>query len=246
MDYRDRVDNGALQTGQEAGIWDDLLSPVDGGTDQQSADPGTVQGFKNSIESDDWDTQRYSDKMKSGQVEVSSINIDPNPVSSGGEVEVSISLTNRALFVNPVSPEYCDPDGYTTSTGIIAEVFVNPQWSPEITDSMCVPAQISQDNFSMTKTLVAPQIPEEAQFDSVTLPIDVTLRQPEREFKTKTFDIVVERGTNAPSGPRDEERGDEGDGGIGSGIVGAIVDNPIESALAVGAIGAALRFIPRE
>lgn len=253
MDYRERANKA--QTGQQTDFWEEFEDIQEGDTtqqeqqEQQNLDATTPQGFKNSIESDDWDPTRYSDDMRSGDIEAISINADPNPVGSGGEVEISITLTNKALFVDPVfDPAYCDPQQFTTSTGLTAEMYVNPQWQPEIGDSMCVPLQISQDNFSKTFTLVVPQIPEDAQFDEISLPVDVTVRQPGNDFKTRTLDIVVERGTAAPGSPRDRERGDQGEdgGGIGNTIVNTVVNNPIESALAVGAIGAALRFLPGE
>jgi hypothetical protein len=254
MDYRQTIGTDSrVQTGQEtdsAGFLDQFDDSQDTQDTQQDADVTTVQGFKNSIESPDWDPNRYSENMRSGDIEAVSINTDPNPVQSGGTAEITFNLTNRALFVDPVlDPAYCDPQDYITSTGLTAEMYVNPQWSPEISDSMCIPLQVSQSNFSKTFTLVAPEIPTEAQFNEVSLPVDVTVRQPGNDFKTKTIDIIVERGTRAPSDPRDEERGDGnggGGGGIGNTIVSTVVNNPIESALAVGAIGAALRFIPGE
>ena len=150
---------------------------------------------------------------QSGDIALETVRLNPSQPSPGGRIRIEVDLRETAEFVTPFDPALCDPEGALNTTGLTAQVRVQPDWTSNIEESTCVAiSQLGAGRTTLNFEVVAPQLPEgtsEAQH-SVT----VSVQQPGLDADSTTVGLTVTGG--GIEEPTEPPGGGGGGGGGGS------------------------------
>ena len=178
--------------------------------------------------------------MKGGSIIVEKFAY-PDEVAPGGRFEAEVQVSNGAVFVNPFDPDHCAPSGL--DAGLQYEATWNASWlsgGSERTGVRCLgTTEVGTATDVVTLDSPAPDEPG-------TYSLRVTVMMPgSKEQVSETVNFVVAEGSPRNTDPEEEDP-ENGGGGIGGSIVNTIVQNPVKTAVALGGVGLATRFLGDE
>lgn len=164
--------------------------------------------------------------VRAGRVFLDEIVLDPNPVTPGGIIEITLMLHEQAEIV---FSNLCDPPG-VQNQGIRTSVFLETEWFRTQTEQVCVPVFISGVGESqVTFRMDAPTLPEGTTQKNFNVSAYIEVGNQTSDRLVNYLNVTSEgAGQDEPQEPKDEGDSD---------LVKWIVQNPAKAAiLGVGGI----------
>jgi|APHM01.1.fsa_nt_gi hypothetical protein len=161
----------------------------------------------------------------------------PESVAPSGRVPVRFDVSNGAAAINAFEPDCCGPECGTNFigsplNGYAYRAIIDPQWTDSETVERCLgTTEVGTSTDTVDATFEAPD---------TTGTYGVTVRVEGQNSKSgvqTTVQTSIEEGGESSPTPGN---GDNNGGGLD--IAGTIVNNPVKSAVATGAMAVALRL----
>lgn len=192
-----------------------------------------------------------SKSTKGGNVVLNSVRTKKS-VRPGEDFEVEVDVSNGATYIGPLDPDGCgDPANGCTKTPVVEsagycvniEFYVNGEKIAESGNDCLHAGLVGAPTGSKTWVVTAPEAEGKIEVGA-----NVVLDGSGKEtgVVNKTVNVTGSEPTEAPTRDPslDNPLGGGGNGNGNGGITSMIIQNPVKSAVAAGAIGAALQLMP--
>lgn len=131
--------------------------------------------------------------VRAGRLYVNDVNINPDPVSPGGQVTVKVDVAEDAAFVSPFDPDTCDPPNVMTMEGIRGKVTADPDWtSPDARTFCCAMWKQATGREELHFSFRAPDLPSGVQREQHVINVSLELPGSGTGPDTQSFTLSVE------------------------------------------------------